>query len=113
MLSYNLSTVTVIKVFKKIDSFNWSYIPAHTKFFGLFKIPASFLSRFAWRNSEGQEECPSGHYLEKGRLFQDPHVTMWFSDGNSRTFFFKTAKEAIAAAEDAKKRSGCEWYEHK
>jgi len=112
MLSYNLSTVKKLGVFKKSVSYQWSYVPAHTKFFGLFKIPSYFFNLYTWKH-EGQEECPSNYYLEKERVFQDPHIIMWFIDGSDRKFYFKTPEEAIIAAEDVKKRSGCEWYEHK
>jgi len=46
-------------------------------------------------------------------VFEEPHVIMWFSDGDNRKFYFKTPEEAVATAEDVKKRSGCQWYEHK
>jgi len=110
MISYNLSTVTTMRVFKKKASYQWKFVPAHAKFFGLFKFPDLFFNSCIWKD-EGQEECPSYYYLEKERVFENPHVIMWFSDGDNRKFYFKTPEEAVAAAEDAKKRSGCEWYE--
>ena len=112
MLSYNLSTVTAIKVLKKKVSRNWKYVPAHAKFFGLIKYPNLFYDNYAWKR-EGQEKCPSNYYLEDGVVIEEPHVIMWFSDGDNRKFYFKTPEEAVVTAEDVKKRSGCQWYEHK
>lgn len=111
MLSYNLSTVTAIKVVKKKLSFRWKLVPAHSKFFGLLKYPDLYFDSYVWRH-EGDEECPSNYYLEKGLVFEEPHVIMWFSDGDNKKFYFKTPEEAVTAAEDAKERSGCQWYEH-
>lgn len=118
MLSYNLSTVTKIRVFKKRVSWNWSWQPAKTSFFGLIKKPAGFVDSLSWEK-EIFEDCPYNHYVEKAQhsdnmiVYEEPNLIMWFSDGSHQTFYFKTVDEVVSAAENIKNKSGCEWYEHK
>lgn len=118
MLSYNLSTVTKLRVFKKRVSFRWTWYPAKNSFFGLIKKPAGFEDYYDW-DSKREEECPKNHYTEKANnfddliVYEDPHVILWFNDGSDRKFYFKTPEEALNAAAEVKYKSGCEWYEHK
>lgn len=110
MLSYNLSTVKSVKVLKKKKNKQFKFVPSHSKFFGLIKYPDLFFDMFTWKD-EGQEKCPSNHYLENGQVFEEPHIILCFIDGDCEKFYFDTPEEAYEVANNIKKRSGCEWYE--
>lgn len=111
MLSYNLSTITKIKTVKKAEATWWYWKPAHQKLFGLIKKPAGFYYTFTMGAPEFQKECPRDRYLENGRVYDNPHIIIWFTDGNYKIHYYVTAHQMMKAAEDIKHRSGCQWFE--